>query len=123
MAKNYVKDGTVLTYDNTGAAISSGDVVVVGNLLGVAIPDIAATSGSGTVQIVGVFDLPKVDAAVIAQGEMVIWDSSAGAFDDNAATPASGDVSNAAIAMESLGATTGANIQVKLNVSPGTVTP
>jgi predicted RecA/RadA family phage recombinase len=122
MAKNYVNDGTVVTFANTGAAISSGDVVVVGNLLGVAIVDIAATSGTGTVQIEGVFDLPKVDAAVIAQGEMVIWDVSAGEFDDDAATPAAGDVSNSAIAMESLGATTSANIKVKLNVSPGTVT-
>lgn len=122
MAKNYVQEGDVLTFSNSGSAIASGDVVVVGNLLGVAIVDIAATTGTGTVQIEGVFDLPKVDAAVIVQGEMVIWDVSAGEFDDDAATPATGDVSNSAIAMETLGTTTGANIKVKLNVAPGTVT-
>lgn len=121
MATNYVNDGTVVTFANTGAAITSGSVVVVGELLGVALEDIAATSGTGAVQIEGVFDLPKVDAAVIAQGEGVIWDSSEGEFDDNAATPASGDVSGSAVAMESLGATTGALIKVRLNVTPGTV--
>lgn len=121
MATNYVNEGTVLTFANTGAAISSGDVVVVGEILGVALEDIAATSGTGAVQIEGVFDVPKLDAAVIAQGEGVIWDSSEGSFDDNAATPATGDVSGSAIAMEGLGATTGALIKVKLNVTPGTV--
>ena len=87
MATNYVNNGTVVTFSNTGAAISSGDVVVVGDILGVALEDIAATSGTGAVQIDGVFDLPKVDAAVIAQGEGVIWDSSVSMFDDSLATP------------------------------------
>jgi len=121
MAKNYVAHGTTLNFANTGTAIKSGDVVVVGDILGVAIVDIAATTGTGTVQIVGVFDLPKTDAAVIAQGEMVIWDITAGSFDDKNATPATGDVSGAAIAMEAKGATTGATIKVKLSAVSGTV--
>jgi len=122
MAKNYEKHGMVLTYSNTGTAIASGDTVVVGDILGVALVDIAATTGTGTVQIEGVFNLPKVDGAVIAQGEGVIWDSSAGMFDDKNATPGAGDVSGAAVALESKGATTGENIMVALNVTPGTVT-
>lgn len=121
MATNYVNDGCVITYSNSGSAISAGDVVVVGEQIGVALVDIAATTGTGSVQLEGVFDLPKVDAAVIAQGESVIWDSSAGKFDDNAATPASGDVSGCCVAMEGKGATTGETIKVKLNVGVGTV--
>lgn len=121
MSKNYVTEGNVITYANTGAAISSGDVVVVGEQVGVALEDIAATSGSGVVQLDGVFNLAKVDAAVIAQGESVIWDASVSKFDDNAATPASGDVSGCCIAMEGKGATTDENIKVKLNVGVGTV--
>lgn len=123
MATNYVQEGGVIIYSNSGAAISAGDVVVVGEQLGVALVDIAATTGTGAVALKGVFNLAKVDAAVIAQGESVNWDASASAFDDNAATPASGDVAGCAVAMESKGATTGENILVKLNVGIGTVTP
>lgn len=124
MATNYVQDGNVIQWTNSGSAVSSGDVVAIGSngdaILGVALVDIA-NGETGSVQIEGVFDLPKVDAAVIAQGEYVIWDSSAGKFDDNAATPASGDVSDGAIAWEGLGATTSENIKVKLTGRPGTL--
>jgi len=51
------------------------------------------------VAIEGVFEAPKVSGAVFGVGEKLIWDVSAGAFDDSAATPASGDVTGAAIAM------------------------
>lgn len=125
MATNYIQEGNVIQFVNAGSAISAGDVVVVGDngdaVLGVALVDIAATTGVGSVQLEGVFDLPKVDAAVIVQGEYVIWDASVGKFDDNAATPAAGDVSDGAVAWEGLGATTDANIQVKLTGRPGTL--
>lgn len=121
MATNYVNEGDVITYSNSGSAISAGAVVIVGEQIGVALVDIAATSGTGSVALGGVFDLPKVDAAVITQGQSVIWDSSAGKFDDNAAIPAAGDVSKCAVAMESKGATTSETIKVKINVGVGTV--
>lgn len=122
MASNYVQPGKTITWTNgTGAAVSSGDVVVIGKILGVCLVDIASAA-SGSVAIGGVFTLPKVSAAVIAQGENLTWDVSAGAFDDNAATPATGDVTGApAVAMEAAGngVTT---IDVKLTGVPGTVT-
>ena len=107
-----------------GATISSGDVLVLGTnstlIMGVALEDIA--NGSiGAVAIEGVYNLPKVSAAVIVQGESVIWDSSASEFDDNQATPASGDISACCVAVESAGngVTT---VAVKLNVGIGTKT-
>lgn len=121
MATNYKQDGDIIDWTNGGSAKSSGDVVVIGSngdaLIGIALTDIAG-SATGSVALEGVFEVPKVSAAVIAQGEYVIWDASAGAFDDNAATPASGDVSEAAIAWEAAGngVTT---IQVKLIGKPG----
>jgi predicted RecA/RadA family phage recombinase len=92
---------------------------VVGQQIGIALVDIAATSGTGEVAVAGVYNVPKVSAAVIAQGESVIWDASAGEFDDNAATPATGDVSGCCVAAEAAGngVTT---IAVKLNVGIGT---
>jgi predicted RecA/RadA family phage recombinase len=120
MATNYVYAGETLDHTNAGSAISSGDVVVVGNIIGVALVDIA-TSGTGTLAIEGVFDLPKVDGAVITIGQKLLWDVSAGKFDDSLATPATGDVSVCCVAMESKGATTGGTIRAKINVGVGTV--
>jgi len=122
MAVNYSGEGNVITYSNSGSAISSGDVVVIGSLIGAALVDIAATTGSGSVQISGVFDLPKVDAAVIAVGEVLSYDVSTSDFDDNAAVAAAGDITGSCVAMEALGATTSANILVKINVGEGIVT-
>lgn len=121
MATNYQQPGEVLDWTNaTGSAVSSGDVVPIAGVLGVALVDIADGS-TGSVQITGVFVLPKVSAAVIAQGETLTWDVSASAFDDNAATPATGDITGAAaLAFEAAGngATT---LAVRLTGVPGTV--
>lgn len=102
MATNYVQDGATLTYTNgTGSAIAAGAVVKLGATedatLGIALTDIAIAA-AGPVQIHGVFTVAKVSAAVFKQGESLIWDASAAAFDDNQATPASGDVSGSVIA-------------------------
>lgn len=120
MAKNYVQTGNCLDYTNAGADIASGSVVVMGGTLGVAL-DAIPSGESGVVQITGVFSLPKVSGAVIAQGESLVWDASVGKFDDNQATPATGDVSGAAaVAAEAAGdgATT---IAVRLTGVAGTV--
>lgn len=118
MAKNYIQEGKVIDFA-AGADIASGDVVVVGQQIGVALVDIANGS-TGSVAMEGVFELPKATAAVIAAGESVIYDSSASAFDDNQATPASGDVSGCCVAVEAAG-NGDTTVKVKLNVGIGTV--
>lgn len=121
MAQNFQQDGDRIPYTSTGAATSAGDVVVIGNVLGVALVDIAENA-TGTVAIKGVFTCPKVSGAVIAQGEKVTWDSSAGAFDDSLATPATGDVTGAsAFAFEAKGTST-TTIAICFTGVPGTVT-
>lgn len=103
MATNFEQPGAVIQWTNgTGSAVSSGQVVKIGNILGVCLVDIA-NGASGSVAIEGVFSgVPKVSGAAFAQGEKLIFDVSAGsgvgAFDDSAATPATGDVTGAAIA-------------------------
>jgi predicted RecA/RadA family phage recombinase len=99
MTTKFVQDGDVINYANAGSAISAGAVVEIKHTLGVALTDIAATSGVGAVAIEGCFTVPKVSGAVWVQGEKLVWDTSAGAFDDSAATPATGDITGAAIAM------------------------
>lgn len=119
---NYVQEGKVKTITNaSGTAYVAGQLVRVGQQLAVCAVAIA-NGASGEAAFEGVFTVPKVSGAVIAAGEMVIWDASAAAFDDNAATPASGDVSNAASAVGAWGnGTTSMTIQLANRI--GTVTP
>ncbi len=116
---NFVQPGSRLTWTNGGSAVLSGAVVVVGQQIGVATGDIGA-GATGELAMEGVYTLPKVSGAVIVAGEKVLWDASAGAFDDNLASPATGDVSVCCVAWEDAGngVTT---LAVKINVGVGTV--
>jgi len=103
MAKNFIAEGDELPWTNgTASAVVSGQVVRVGQVLGVAAVDIAVGS-TGIVHTCGVFTVPKVTTAVIAQGAALLWDASAAKFDVGTATPATGDVSLAAFAWEAAG--------------------
>ncbi len=117
--QNRVSDGQSIYWTNGGTAKSSGDVVVIGNLIGICAVDIA-NGASGIVHLHGEFTVPKVTAAVFNAGEMLIWDASAGKFDDNAATPATGDVSNAAIAVTA-GTSSETTCRINLAARFGTV--
>lgn len=122
MSTKYVSDGDVIPWtNNTGSAVASNAVVKMGNSLGIALVDIA-NGATGSVAVEGVWVVPKVSAAVFVQGEKLIWDVSAVAFDDSAAVAASGDVTGAAIAWVA-----GANLEttctIKLTPGNTTVTP
>lgn len=120
MTTKYEGKGDIIQYTNAGSAIVAGDVVVMGNTIGIALEDIAASTGVGSVAIEGVFNnVPKVTAAVFVKGEKLIWDVSAGKFDDSAATPATGDVTGGAIAWVA-----GANLETTctIKLTPGNTT-
>jgi len=119
MATNYDSEGKVVQY-TAGADITAGSVVVMGNIIGVALVDIA-NGATGSVAIEGVFTVPKVSAAVIAVGESLTYDVSAGEFDDNAASPATGDITGAAAVAMEAGANLQTTLKVKLTGVPGTV--
>ncbi len=95
---NYVDGGTTVNYTNGGGStIAAGTILLMKNTLGSVIADIAAGE-TGAVKISGKVTAPKVSAAVFVVGEALVWDVSAGAFDDSAATTAVGDVTGAAVA-------------------------
>jgi predicted RecA/RadA family phage recombinase len=73
--KNFVQKGETVTL-TAPANVNSGDVVIVGSIIGVA--SISASSGSD-VEVVtrGIFDLPKLTPLAIAQGTKVYWDATA----------------------------------------------
>lgn len=123
--KNFVEEGDVKTWTNsTGSNVVSGQVVKMSHILGIAVTDIA-DGATGAVRIRGVYTVPKVSAAVFAVGEKLLWDvsanSGAGAFDDAAATGASGDVMGAAVAWVA-GANTETTCQVLLTPGNSTLT-
>lgn len=119
MSTNFVQPGYVIQHV-AAAALTAGQVVRIGKVLGVCLTS-AAIGETASVRIEGVFTVPKVSGAVIAQGENLTWDASAAAFDDNAATPAAGDVTGpGAIAWESSGAGV-TTLAVKFTGTPGTV--
>lgn len=120
MAANFVQPGDTINYTNGGGTtIAAGSVVAIGQIIGVALVAIAA-GATGSVGIRGVFTVPKVSGAVIAAGESLVWDVSAGKFDDNAAVPAAGDISGPpAVAIEAAGNGV-TSINVLLTGVPGT---
>lgn len=120
MATNFVEEGNTITWTNaTGSPVASGDVVAVGNMLAVALVDIADTE-SGALGF-GVFTVPKVTAAVVAQGESLTWDVSVSKFDDNAATPATGDITGPPAVAWAAGTGSDTTLVVRFTGIPGTV--
>lgn len=104
--RNYVQRGDTLTIPAT-AAVLSGDVVIAGEIKGIAAGH-AASGESVDVQTSGVFDLPKVAATAFALGAVVHWDSTAGL----ATTTASGNT-RLGVAVEAAAAST-ATVRVRL---------
>jgi predicted RecA/RadA family phage recombinase len=71
--KNYIQNGDMITVTAPVGGVTSGQGLLVGSLFGVAA--FAAAEGDPVeIATVGVFDLPKAPAAVIAQGTRVAWD-------------------------------------------------
>jgi predicted RecA/RadA family phage recombinase len=75
---NKLRDGDVIQH-TAASAISSGDPVVIGNRVGIAIADIA-NGDVGAVDMEGCFSVPKVSAQAWLEGSEIFWDSSAELF-------------------------------------------
>jgi predicted RecA/RadA family phage recombinase len=67
--KNFVQDGKEVNYTVTGDDVKSGDVVVIGKMVGVAVTD-GKVGETIAVSIDGVYRLPKVNGA-LTQGAAV----------------------------------------------------
>lgn len=117
MTTKFVQRGDVLNWTNGGSAKAAGAVIALQHMIGVALTDIAS-GAVGAVAVEGVYELPKVSGAVFLVGEKLVWDDSAGAFDDAAAVPAANDLTGAVIAMRA-GANGETTCLVKL--TPGNV--
>lgn len=69
----FIHDGSAIDY-TPGADVAVGDVVVQGELVGVAKQAIKANT-LGALAVTGVFDLPKAPGASINPGVSLYWDA------------------------------------------------
>lgn len=69
----YVQHGDSVDYTPT-VDVAAGDVIAIGTLVGVAKRDIKANT-LGAMTVLGVFDVVKDPAEVIALGDSIYWDS------------------------------------------------
>jgi predicted RecA/RadA family phage recombinase len=83
----FLQKGEVLEYSNSGSTIAANDIVVIGRRIGVALADIAATTGKGSVGLVGVYEgLPAVNNSAFAQGDNLYYNASSNKFTNVYAT-------------------------------------
>lgn len=113
--------GNTVQYSNAGSAIVAGAVVIVGHLVGIAVTDIAASTGVGTVAIEGEYEVPANSADVMTVGMKLDWDASAGEFVDAIGSAAAGDNENGVVCVKAKGGGT-TLVTVKLCPGCGTTT-
>ena len=73
---NFIQPGDTITV-TAPTTVTSGSLVVVGSLAGVAASD-AASGADVEIDTEGVFSLPKAITDVVPQGAKLYWDSGAG---------------------------------------------
>jgi len=98
--KNYIQSGDVATIP-APAAVSSGDVVIVGSVVGIAQAD-AASGADVAIVTEGVFELPKTDSQAWTFGAPIYWDATPGE-----ATTVSTDNTLIGVAWEAVASTAG----------------
>ncbi len=77
MARGHVDPGKTMTFANTtGMAIAASSVVVAGDVIGIALGDIAI-GDTGEIGICEQWTLPKEAALAIPQGKKVYYDAAA----------------------------------------------
>lgn len=85
MAQNFIQPGEHLTLtNNTGANIASGSPVFDGQIVGIALGDIA-NNAVGQVKTQGVFSLTKKASLVVSEGDALFWDATPGEITKTAA--------------------------------------
>ena len=119
MATNRVQPGKTLTWTNgTGAAVVSGQVVLFGTAVAVALQNIA-NGEDGDVAVEEVYTIPKA-TGVLAQGVRVYWDADgnpvSGVAGSGAATATAAGNTLAGFVTEAA-ASGDATVNVKLNAA------
>jgi predicted RecA/RadA family phage recombinase len=105
--KTFIQAGSNLTIP-APAAVTSGGVVIAGQIVGIAAGS-AAINESVDVVVTGVFELPKVGADAFTLGELVYWNSTT-----KLATETSSGNTKLGVAVAAAAASTG-TVKVRLS--------
>ncbi len=73
MTTKYVMSGDVIDYV-AGSNITSGQVLLIGTRIGVALSNIAS-GATGAVRVLGIFTIAKLSTDVVAAGALLYWDN------------------------------------------------
>lgn len=106
MTTKFVQPGEVIDY-TAGANIASGQVVLMGARIGVAIKSIA-NGETGPMQVTGVFNIAKLSSDNMAQGALLYWDNT----NSRLTTTASGNTLAGFAAAAAGASTTSVNIKI-----------
>ena len=106
MTTKFVQPGEVIDY-TAGANIASGQVVLMGARIGVALKAIA-NGETGPVQVTGVFNIAKLSTDNMAQGALLYWDNT----NSRLTTTASGNTLAGFAAAAAGASTTSVNIKI-----------
>jgi predicted RecA/RadA family phage recombinase len=71
--KTYYKNAEIIDYTNAGAAIEADAVVQIGDMLGIALNDIAASTGVGPVLVAGIVKVTKYASETWTQGQTIYY--------------------------------------------------
>lgn len=110
--KNFLACGDVLDYTVAGAAVVSGQPILLGDLLGIAVTS-GAIGDVIAVQVEGVYSIAKrthATTAAMIQGSAVYWDATNSVIDNTSNTGANKMIGWAYVAALS----TDATVQVRL---------
>ena len=96
--KNHIQKGDIITVPAPAGGIAAGEGAIIGNIFGIA-AYAAAVGEPLELSTIGVYQLPKATAAVLAVGARVAWDNTAkninvlgaGRFPVGVATEAAGN--------------------------------
>lgn len=108
MTTKFVQPGEVIDY-TAGANIASGQVVLMGARIGVALKAIA-NGETGPMQVTGVFNIAKLSTDNMAQGALLYWDNT----NSRLTTTASGNTL-AGFAAAAAAASTTTSVNIKIN--------
>lgn len=106
MTTKFVQPGEVIDY-TAGANIASGQVVLMGARIGVALKAIA-NGETGPMQVTGVFNIAKLSTDNMAQGALLYWDNT----NSRLTTTASGNTLAGFAAAGAAASTTSVNIKI-----------
>lgn len=106
MTTKFVQPGEVIDY-TAGANIASGQVVLMGARIGVALKAIA-NGETGPIQVTGVFNIAKLSTDNMAQGALLYWDNT----NSRLTTTASGNTLAGFAAAAAAATTTSVNIKI-----------